>query len=342
MLKKWITISMLQLVALAAFSQKSHADSAMKASIDSLGIDTDINYDDLFNDLASFLDSISKPHNYFSASVGVGAGTYNYNSKSELLLTPVKKITYTPAIGYYHKNGLGFSATGYMVNDEKHLNLFQFALIPSYDYLQNMNLATGVSYARYITRDSLSFYTSPLKNELSAYFTYRSWWVRPTVAVSYGWGSRSDYQQREDKITSLRLRSRGYTTINTTESVSDFSITTSVRHDFYWLDVLTNKDHIRITPQVSFASGTQKFGFNQSSNSYGTQRITGNNVMYNSDNVFLDDQLNFQPLSLSFYLRTEYSIGKVFLQPQLLLDYYFPASQKPFNTILSFNAGVMF
>lgn len=39
--------------------------------------------------------------------------------------------------------------------------------------------------------------------------------------------------------------------------ISDFSIMATLRHDFYWLDVLTFKDHIRFTPQISFTSGTQ-------------------------------------------------------------------------------------
>jgi hypothetical protein len=342
MIKRWIVIIVFQVAGLTAFSQKNNGDSLLKASLDSIGMEADFNYEDLFNDLASFLDSISKPHSYFLASANVAPGNFNFTNKSNVLLTTINKITYSPTLGYYHKNGLGITATGYLVNDEKKLNLYQYSVSPSYDYLDNRNLATGASYTRYFTSDSLSFYTSPLQNELYAYFTYRSWWVRPSIAVSYGWGSRSDYKEREEQITSLRLRRLGYTRVSTKESVSDFSVMTSVRHDFYWLDVLSAKDHIRLTPQISFASGTQKFGFNRSTNSYGTQRFSGNNVKYNSENIYLDDKLNFQPLSLSLYLRSEYAIGKLFLQPQILFDYYFPESQNPFNTLFSFSAGVMF
>jgi hypothetical protein len=162
------------------------------------------------------------------------------------------------------------------------------------------------------------------------------------LAVSYGWGSRSDYQERETLVQDLRLRRRGYTYINTKETISDFSVMASVRHDFYWLDVFTFRDHIRFTPQLTFTSGTQKFGFNQSSNTYATLIRNSSNVLYNSDNVYLDDQLQFQPLSLTLYLRGEYSIGKFFFQPQFAMDYYFPSSSKHFNTIFSVNAGLMF
>ena len=228
-----------------------------------------------------------------------------------------------------------------MINDDKNLNLYQFSVTPAFDYLQNHDLATGLSYTRYFNKDSLPFYTSPLKNEVYAYFTYRKWWVRPMIALSYGWGSRSDYEEREDLIQSLRLRPRGYTYINTTESVSDFSLLASVRHDFYWLDVMTYNDHIRFTPQVSFTSGTQKFGFNQKSNTYGTSILNSTNILYSSENLYLDDQLDFQPLSLSVYMRGEYSIGKFFVQPQFLLDYYFPAPDNNLTTLFSVNIGIV-
>jgi hypothetical protein len=124
--------------------------------------------------------------------------------------------------------------------------------------------------------------------------------------------------------------------------VSDFSVTASVRHDFYWLDVLAYKDHIRFTPQLAFTSGTQKFGFNQSSSTYATTIRTSSNVLYSTDNLYLDDQLKFQPLSLTLYLRGEYSIGKFFVQPQFTMDYYLPAATDNFNAFFSLNLGFIF
>ena len=116
----------------------------------------------------------------------------------------------------------------------------------------------------------------------------------------------------------------------------------SVRHDFYWLDVFTYNDHIRLTPQINFTSGTQKFGFNQTSNTYGVTLRNAANVLYSTENIFLDDQIDFQPLSLTMYLRGEYSIGKFFVQPQFALDYYFPADSKNLSSLFSVNLGLVF
>jgi hypothetical protein len=65
-------------------------------------------------------------------------------------------------------------------------------------------------------------------------------------------------------------------------------------------------------------------------------------VLYSSNKVSLDDQLYFQPLSLSSYLKFEYSKGKFFFQPQLIFDYYFPAEEKSVTSAIVFNAGVIF
>ena len=342
MYKKWSILLAFILPGAAAFSQGSPVDSVIAPTIETSISDTTLDYDELFQDFEAFMDSILTPNSYFLGSLSAGKGYYNYKSKVSQPIETSKRLMYLPTLGYYHQGGLGITAIGYLVHNENKLNFYQFSLIPSFDYLQNRDFATGIAYTKFFTRDSLAFYTSPLQNELYAYFTYRKTWIRPTIGVSYGWGSRSDYEQREELIQSLRLRPRGYTFINTRESVSDFSLISSVRHDFYWLDVFTYNDHIRLTPQLTFTSGTQKFGFNQSSNTYATNIRTGNNVLYSAENVYLDDKLKFQPLSLSFSLRSEYFIGSFFVQPQFTMDYYFPAESSNFSSLMSVNAGFIF
>jgi len=116
----------------------------------------------------------------------------------------------------------------------------------------------------------------------------------------------------------------------------------SVRHDFYWLQVSSKKDHIRVTPQLNFTSGTQKFGFNQTANSYASNARSGRNVLYSSDAVNLDDALYFQPLSATLFLRAEYGIGKFYIQPSYILDYYIPATENNLNSLFTINLGVLF
>lgn len=332
----WLILLLAPYLALA---QTRRQDSTLMASLAQLEADSTLDYDLLFRDFDDFMDSILSPRSYGLAGITAGRGYYNFENKANFTITAASKMTYTPMLGYYHKSGWGLTGMGFMVDDGERMNLYQASLTPSFDYLQNRDLATGISYTRFFTKDSLSFYTTPLQNELYAYFTWRKSWIRPMLALSYGWGSRSDYQEREELISDLRLRRRGFTYINTEERVSDFSVMASVRHDFYWLDVLGARDHVRLTPQLAFTSGTQKFGFNQTSATYGTTVRTGANVLFNSENILLDDQLRFQPLSLTLFLRSEYSVGRFFFQPQFTLDYYFPAADKNLNALFAISAG---
>lgn len=332
------------MLASVVYSQQTRQDSVAAETLKNTQglIDTTINYDELFQDFDAFMDSILSPHSYFLMSISAGKGFYNFEVKNSYDVTTSEKLTYSPTLGYYHKSGLGITATGYIVNDGSKTNLFQGGISPSFDFLKNKKFATGISYTKFFTKDSLPFYTTPIQNELYAYFTYRKWWIKPMIALSYGWGSRTDYEQREELIQDLRLRRRGFTYINTKETISDFSLMTSIRHDFYWLDVFAYKDHIRFTPQLTLTSGTQKFGMNQTSATYAVSVRNTTSILYNTDNFYLDDQLKFQPLSLTLYLRSEYSLGKFFIQPQLAFDYFFPASSEKFNTLFSVNAGFMF
>ena len=299
-------------------------------------------YDLIFNELDALLDSLTAPRDFTLFNIGVGNSFLNYQSKSSYILETTRKISYTPSLAFYSRTGLGINGTAVIVHDGEKINPYQFYLTGSYDYLKNPRFITGIAFSRFFTKDSLSFYTSPLKHEAYAYFTYKKFWLKPSVARSYGWGSRNDFQEREEYITSLRLELNGFTRINTTESVHDFNLITSVRHDFYWMDVLGGNDYVRFTPQLVFTSGTQKFGFNQTSSTYATVPRTGANVLYSSDRVYLDDQMYFQPLSVSAYLKTEYAKGKFFIQPQLVFDYYIPATEKNFTTAFVMNAGVIF
>jgi len=343
MLKKRIIILPLLFLGMASYTQSSSSDTTKKKEkVEDWAIDSTIDYDLLLQDMEAFLDSISSPHSYLLGSFAMGTGYFNYTSKSTSLLETRKDFTYIPTLGYYHKSGLSLITTGNIVTDDSKPNLYQIAVSPGYDYLENRNFATGITYTRFFTKDTLSFYTTPLQNELFGYFTYRKWWIRPTIALSYGWGNRTDYMEREELIQDLRLRRSGVTRINSKESITDLSVIASVRHDFYWLGIFSYKDHIRITPQLVFMSGTQKFGFNQTANTYATIVRTGTNVLYSSENVYLDDQLDFQPLSLTMYVRGEYSIGKFFIQPQLAFDYYFPTTQGNFSTLFSLNMGMIF
>ena len=298
-------------------------------------------YDLLFDELDDFLDSLLAPRSYTLVSVNAASGFFDHASSSDNLVTS-RQWVFSPSAGYFHKSGFGILGSANILKEEKGFNAYQFAGSLSYDYIRNMDFAGGVAATRYFTKDNLDFYTSPLKNELYGYFTYRKLWFKPAIAASYGWGSRTSYEKQEAYVQKLRKRKkREYTITNVRESVADFNLMLSVRHDFYWLDVVSANSFIRLTPQISFTGGTQKFGFNQTTTTYRQNLMNGKDKQQ-SENTNLDDHSKFQPLSLAASLRSELSLGKFFLQPQLALNYYVPAPEKNLSTIFSVNTGFIF
>lgn len=327
-------------------------------------MDTTIyDYDEIFSELDLLIDSLYTPRSFGMFTIGAGNGYFNYLSAGDTQPETKQQSILSPSLGYFSKNGLGLNASASMINYGSGLQPFQYSLTGSYDYLQKRSFITGISATHFFTKEDLPIYTSPLSNELYGYFTYRKSWVKPSISASYGWGSRESVQEQQtiiDKIKDkVKNNSNGNgngggnsgsgstggttTTVTTTnERVMDFNLTASLRHDFFLMNVLSAHDYIRLTPQVSFTSGTQQFGFNSTSTSYLTLKRTGKTTISNTKNIALDDKLSFRPLSLTTQLRTEYARGKFFLQPQLLFDYYFPANEKNLTTSFFVNAGFIF
>lgn len=310
-----------------------------------------VDYDLLFDELDDFFDSLLAPRTYTVINFGAGTGYYDYNSNQEFLLKSKRDLVLTPSLGFFHKSGFGVNGTVAIVNEQKKLNPYQLLTSLSYDYLKNMRFVTGVSASHYFTKDSLNFYTSPLKNELYAYFVYRDLWFKPSLSASYGWGSRNSVLEREGYITSLRKRNKKKNILDTTilttqeniaEKVSDFSLALSIRHDFYWLNVVSKNDFLRLTPQINFVGGTQTFGFNQTINTYSSLLNGKKGEVFLTENNNLDSRMDFQPLFISASVKSELSIGKYYIQPQFMVNYYLPAPENNISTAFALNTGFIF
>lgn len=339
---KYILVLLLTItISQCCLAQKTVPDTTVSAGLDMDDLD---DLEDLLGDLEKFLDSLLRPRSYAMASITVSPGYYNYKGNLQTRIRTESHLTYSPQLAYYHKSGLGLAASGFIIENQGRLNLYQYAITPSFDYLRNRAFATGITYTRYFSKDSLPFYVSPLQNEVSAYFTYRKSWLKPSVIMNYAWGNREELKLRLAFIESLWLRKRLLNLLQSRydRSVNDFSVTATVVHDFYWLQLLGKKDYVRLTPQLLFTSGTQRYGFNQKVNDYSLTKVNRANLLATAREFNLDSRQEFKPLSAAFCLRTEYGIGKFYVQPQVLIDYYFPAKQDNWSTIFSLNAGFNF
>jgi len=186
---KQLSLVLLFLMVLqkTSFSQKGKLDSLFASG------DTTAVMDSLMKDFDLFLDSLAAPKSFFNVSLGAGNGYFSFENKNSVYLTSRRKLILTPGIGYFHKSGLGLSATAFMLADNG-LSMYQMSFSPSYDLIRRA-FSTGISYTRYVQKDSVDFYLTPVQNELFAYFSYKNWWIRPSVNIAYGWGSEASYEK---------------------------------------------------------------------------------------------------------------------------------------------------
>lgn len=310
--------------------------------LDSLfkGKDSTAVMDSLLSDFDKYLDSLTKPTSFFSVSAGIGTGYFSFENKNSFVYTSSKKLLISPSVGYYHKTGLGLTATGFLLMDGSNTGFYQFALNPSFDYIKSKTVSTGISFTKYFSKDSLPFYTTPIQQEVFAYFSIKKWKLRPTISVSYGWGSEEEYEQRQVLIWNrwLQRSQRGFITVKNEESVADFAATASLKYNFSWYEVFHKDDGVTFTPVLLFSGGTQRFGFNTSYQS--SANAVRNNVL--PSNRQITETKGFGAQSISLVLRGDYSIKKIFIMPQVLFDYYLPEADDRFSMAYSIVAGVNF
>jgi hypothetical protein len=315
---------------------------AQQSTLDSLFAkgDSTAVMDSLLKDFDNYLDSISKPRSFFSFNLGIGNGYFSFENKNTVYLTNAQRLIVTPSAGYYHKSGIGITTTGYLLLDPQNSQFYQFSVTPSYDFIGNRKVGFGFAYTRYFEKDSLPFYTTPIGNELFGYFTYKKLWLRPTISICYGWGSNTEYLQKQTFIWRERLQryDRGFIYVKNEESVKDFATILSLKHDFDFYRLFVRQDAFTITPVFLFTAATQSFGFN-TSYQYSVNAVRANMLPSNQN---ISDQSAYRPQSVSLILRTDYNIRKFFVMPQFLLDYYIPQTDDHLNIGYSITAGINF
>lgn len=317
--------------------------------------------DELKKDLASFY---GDDQSYADISAGVGNGYFS--PRSAQAAPPANSIFYTGNAAYFHKSGFSLSSQFSFVNDKAGFTLFQTALSPSYDYTKGKKWGFGTSFTHYFNKDSLSFYTSPLVNEVYGYARYKKGWLQPTLGIVYGFGSPSD-------ITRQQAAGSSSATIT---SVSDLSVIASARHDFSWQKIFCRHDGFALSPTILAVAGTSKYGTtiptgsSTGSKSGGAVRRTVSKFMTKNEKKtssilplpILNNNNNnnqsgngntttttttttstdFQMQSLSFLLSAQYFFGSFYLQPQVYVDYTLPDVSNKWTSVFNCSIGITF
>ncbi|THU34797.1 hypothetical protein FAM09_22640 [Niastella caeni] len=335
-MKKLLVLLVFTVAMQPSFSQNGGKLDSLFAKGDTTAV-----LDSLLKDFDLYLDSLTGRKSFFTVNTGIGTGFFSFNDRNTVTVNTEKKLIFSPSVGYFHKSGLGIAASAYALLNNG-INFYQYSFSPSFDCIKN-SFSAGVAYTRYLTKDSLDFYTTPIQNELFAYFSYKKWWVRPTLSLSYGWGSKAEYEKREATRFArlLEQRDRYYVIIKNVTSVRDFSATISVRKDIDWYSVFSKADNITLTPIAMLNAGTQNYGFN-TSYSYNFSPVRANSLPSNND---ISDNTQFALQSACLAIRGSYLKGRFLLQSQVLFDYFLQdleGSGSKLNTVYSITAGLSF
>ncbi|MEO5593488.1 MAG: hypothetical protein ABIR15_16900 [Chitinophagaceae bacterium] len=324
-------IGSLLLLTRPGFAQHSRLDSLFAKG------DTTAVMDSLMMGFDAFLDSLSQPKSFFSASAGMGNRTFSIKNNSlNTQEATTRQLSFTPALAYYHKSGLGISATGFIANLGNSFHFYQYAVTPSYDYISS-KISTGISYTRYFGKDTATLNASPYDNDLYAYFNiHRKSW-RYGIAVGYATGNFKDKLSYPDSVYRyINLLQRFEwvhirKTIESTNHIKDFSLSASVRKDFEWYAVFTKKDNITASVTAYLVTGASKIKTSTNIN-YATKRLTLAKFKRSYDSAGGNDfEVQSAALSASIF----YTIGKFNVQPIWFMDYYFQDTDQKFSQVFS-------
>jgi hypothetical protein len=311
---------------------------------DSMGLATDslllldplLTDDVLLADIRSLLDSFGIRKSFFMVDIGVSNRLFSLrNNNFNAQQLTANRIAFTPSVTYYHKSGLGFSAMAFLSSFDGKASFYQYAISPSYDYLNHKNFSFGISYAYYITQDDLSFYATPFKHEFYGYIRGRKGWLRPGFTAGWATGTYQEVATLDTVIFGIPRR-----IVDTTDvGIKDLALTFSLAHHFDWDDVLLKGDGISLVPQVMVVGGAQQYEVDSKTTIFSGARLRYASRRFNSSSTE-NTGLRFQ--SLAFAMNASYFYKKLTLSGGYFLNYYLPETDQPFTHIFSVSAGLTF
>ncbi len=295
------------------------------------------------DELLKMINALGEYQSYFRINAGIGNRLFTEKNKAVENLQTTNQFVFTPSIGYFHKSGFGISFTGYLFNQTNKTDFYQYALSPSYFYSKGKWINTSLSYTHYFKKANYRSSASPFNDEFYGSVGLKKYWVKPAVSIGYSSGKYREIVNVDTVVMILNLPTPVKFIDTATTVISSFSVATSIEHDFNFYNVLSKKDGLSITPQLSIITGINDYSVNnkkriQLYNTYVKRRLKRLQRFQSSPG-----KSNYELQSLGFDLDLNYGIGKFYFEPELYLDYYLPKTDdKRFTQIFNFNIGITF
>ena len=320
-----------------AFAGKAQTgDSGTHVSIGY--VDSLMKNDTLMRDLSAFIDSVQRPKTLLAIEMGVGNGFFT--TKSATAATGYTEKTFlSPTITYLHRSGLGISATAYATTDLGRAVVYQGAITPSFD-IGHRNWAAGISYTRYIDKDSVSFGIDPLRNDIYSYAILKKYWLEPGVTVDFSFDSYT-----LEEILIFSSIQPGIDERNYVVHAHTLSGVFTIQHDFEWFGLFAPNDHVAFTPTLMVLADASNYGETATNNiKKGSPVAAADLAKLNADYSGLVKNTGVNLESVGALFNAIYTYKHFLLSPQLLVNYFIGASSgiQPLRISYLMNVGLVF
>ncbi len=332
--KPLIQLFLALLLAGSSFAQETVVDSIP------------INKDSIEKELDDFLklyDSLVQPKTYFLIGAGVGNTQFSVKNVALNAQQYSSNISLTPNLAYYHKSGLSFSYSSFILLEEKKAQLLQHALSFSYDQIRKENYAYGLSYTRFAGKKEFVNSSSPYDNDFLFYAEGGNKRWRGGAMTGYSGGRyRETLSYLDSQRIKLPVRPDSvtfYFFVNDTSSVRvrSFSFIPYLKYELDW-GGFGKKDYFSAQATVMLI-GTKNSVMVNSKGTIRQRFVPGRSRAY-SETDSQNEQFKFQ--SLGMQLDVAWYIRKFYINPQIYFDYYLLSSDYKFSTLFTLQTGFMF
>jgi hypothetical protein len=303
-------------------------------------VDSLVNNDSLVRDLTAFIDSSEKPKSLFAVELGFGNGFFT--SKNATAATGYSEKTFlTPTVSYLHKSGFGISASAYMTQDLGSFTVYQGVITPSYQ-ISRRDWTAGITFSRYINKDSTSFAVNPMRNDIYAYGTLKKYWLEPGAAFDFSFDA---YTVKQNIIIPGGFPSPdapGGTIPQDSYNIHahTFAGILTLQHDFEWFSLFQRNDHVAFTPTVFVLANSANYDIAVIKNLKTGQmkRFANNDFQKNSSATA------FSVESVGALMDAIYSYKHFLIDPQILGNYFINTSPGVTSFRISYliNVGLVF
>jgi len=270
---------------------------------------------------------------FIEVAAGIGNKSFSGHNPAVNATGVTSQLVYNPSVGYFHKSGFSFVATGFITNTDYSSGLYQTGLAAGYDH-KGKNVAEGISYTRYLSDLDKYNNNALYQNEVYAYLKKSSGVIIPGLEFGYANG-----KYNESDIVQYKKPATGETVLvndSTNNKTNYFSASVNLAHDFKFYKLFAKEDEFELTTSFVLNTGIDNNDATQVNPLYNKIK-----AVRKRKRVAATNKYELQSVALSADM--EYDTGKFFLRPSVYVDYYLPSGEsKRWSSVFSITAGFDF